>query len=124
MSRYALPFAALLFALTAARCGPGTMFEATPSIRGELRAIIPASGASDLGFARIEGSRNDDLPYDKADVTVTRATTISRRRGGALEPITFDSLRVGMLVEATFTGPVAESYPVRATAASIIVIEP
>lgn len=114
-------FSVLLFALLAPGCGPGTMFEATPSIRGEIRALIPASGAGDLGFARIEGSRQEDVAYDKADVTITRTTTITRRRGGEVESITFDSLRVGMIVEATFTGPVMESYPVRATAASIVV---
>jgi hypothetical protein len=116
-----LSFPTLLLSLLAAGCGPGAMFEATPSIRGEIRALIPATGGSDLGFARIEGRRQEDVQYDKADVTITRATTISRRIGGQVEALPFDSLRVGMTVEATFTGPVMESYPVRATAASILV---
>lgn len=99
------------------------MFESSPSIRGKIRAMIPSTSGSDLGFARIEGQRGDDVQYDKADVTITRTTTISRMRGGRQEKLAFDSLRVGMTVEATFTGPVMESYPVRATAASIIIVE-
>jgi hypothetical protein len=99
------------------------MFDASPSIRGEIRTILPATGTTDLGYARVEGRREADTEYDRADVTITRATTISRRRGGNLESLAFDSLAAGMKVEATFTGPVMESWPVRATAASIVVIE-
>ena len=113
----------LLLALTIAGCGPGTMFDSSPSIRGEIRSLLPAAGGDDLGFARIEGRKDEDTEYDRADVTITRETTIARRRGGMQEPLPFDSLRAGMKVEATFTGPVMESYPVRATAASITILE-
>lgn len=114
--------AAVLLALTIG-CGSGSMFETTPSIRGEIRAMIPGSGGDDLGFARIVGKRDADTQYDRADVTVNRATSIFRRRGGLHEALTFDSLIAGMMVEVTFTGPVMESYPVRATAATIAVID-
>lgn len=104
-------------------CGPGSVFDSSPSIRGEIRAMIPASGGNDLAFARIEGKREEDTQYDKADVTITKSTTIFRRRAGQQERLSFDSLHTGMTVEATFTGPVMESYPVRATASTITVIE-
>jgi hypothetical protein len=99
------------------------MFDASPSIVGQISAMLPAVGTNDLGFARIEGGRQNRSEYDKADVAITRATKITRRIGGAQHEIPFDSLMVGMKVEATFTGPVMESYPVRATAESIVVIE-
>ena len=99
------------------------MFESSPSIRGEIRAMIPAVDGKDLGFVRIEGKRDDDTQYDRADVTISRTTSIFRRSDGRTETLAFDSLVVGMKVEATFTGPVMESYPVRATAATIAVIE-
>lgn len=120
--RPTLPLTLLPLALIAA-CGPGSLFESSPSIRGEIHAMIPGSGGNDLGYARIVGTREEDTQYDRADVTIDRSTVIVRTRAGSREALAFDSLRTGMKVEATFTGPVMESYPVRATAATIVVIE-
>src|SRR5687768_455569 len=78
--------AALLLAITPG-CGAGNLFEATPSIRGEIRAMIASTGGDDLGFARIVGKREEDTQYDRADVTITRTTTIFRRREGRQESL-------------------------------------
>jgi hypothetical protein len=112
-----------LLSLTLAACGSGTMFDSSPSIRGTIRAMLPSGTANDLGYARIEGTKEADTEYARADVAITRSTKISRMRGGSIEAMPFDSLVAGMKVEATFTGPVMESYPVRATAAAIVVLE-
>lgn len=59
----------------------------------------------------------------KAYVEITAETQIFREQGGELVPVTPEDLEIGQLVEATFVGPVAESYPVQATAGSITVLE-
>lgn len=110
-------------ALAVAACGPGTIFNPTPSIRGSISTIIPSAGGDELGFVRIEGSRSPETQYDRADVAINKSTTLLRRRGGSDSPITFDSLRTGLRVEATFTGQVLDSYPVRATARELVVLE-
>ena len=61
--------------------------------------------------------------YDKASVAVTDDTGWYRRSGEGYEAI--DRRRrtssTGKTVEVQFTGPVAESYPVQATAGWVIV---
>jgi hypothetical protein len=60
--------------------------------------------------------------YDKASVTITGDTRIWRPQGEGAETLTVDDLREGDVVIVTFTGPVAESYPVQATAESIEIV--
>lgn len=80
-----------------------------------------ATGEPPLGTIRVEGTLEGGTRYDKASVRITRDTVIVKGRGGRRMP--FNSLTVGALVEATFTGPVAESYPVQATASEIVILE-
>jgi len=73
---------------------------------------------------RIEGEKYADTSVDKASVsTKENVTKLFRRKpDGTREPITMMAFRNGQTVEATFTGPVAESYPVQATAAEIVIV--
>ena len=114
---------ALVATLLIISCGPGSVFEGGISIRGSVTAMIPSTGNDNLGFLRIEGDKEADTQYDRADVAITPSTRLFRRRGSERAPVPFDSLRVGVRVEAKFTGPVMESYPVRANASEITVIE-
>jgi hypothetical protein len=57
--------------------------------------------------------------YDKASVAITADTRIWRPVGEGAEELTIDDLGDGDVVIVTFTGPVAESYPVQATAGSV-----
>jgi hypothetical protein len=43
--------------------------------------------------------------------------------GDALAPVTFEELEVGQLVEATYSGPILESYPPQGGAGSIVILE-
>ena len=59
----------------------------------------------------------------KGYFTVTDQTEISRLVGGdALAPAAFEDLAVGQSVEATYAGPVAQSYPTQGNAASIVIL--
>jgi hypothetical protein len=75
-----------------------------------------------LGFVRIEGTRHRDTRYDKATVTITDTTRIFRRDGTVERTVPFDSVARGAEIEARFTGPVRESYPVQATASRLVVL--
>ena len=61
---------------------------------------------------------------NKGYFTVTGETEILRLVGGdAVAPATFEELEVGQLVEATYSGPILESYPSQGGASSIMILE-
>ena len=92
-----------------------------PDIRGGITSITDGSGDV-TGGVRIEGAIDEDTAYDKAVVRVESDTTIFRHVGNAMVEITFADLTVGQTVEAWFTGPIAESYPVQAKASQIVIV--
>jgi hypothetical protein len=59
----------------------------------------------------------------KGEFAVTDETEILEQRGEDLVPVPFEKLRVGQKVEATYAGPVAESYPTQGGAARIVILE-
>jgi hypothetical protein len=65
----------------------------------------------------------DGAVSDKGYFTVTGETGISRLLGGdAVVPAAFEDLEVGQLVEATYVGPILESYPPQGAAGSIVIL--
>ncbi len=86
---------------------------------GVQGSITDISGAVVL----VEENPADQSGSAKGAFTVTGETGIFRQQGDELVPATFDDLQVGQLVEATYTGPVAESYPTQGTAGSIVILE-
>jgi Protein of unknown function (DUF3221) len=59
---------------------------------------------------------------NKGYFTVTGETEIQRLVGDAGTPATFEELEVGQLVEATYSGPILESYPSQGGASSIVIL--
>jgi hypothetical protein len=91
-----------------------------PSITGVVASTAGVSNGDIVGSFLIEEGSGD---YDKASVTVTVKTGWFRRSGDGFAMIdrpTGQEL-AGKTVEVQFTGPVAESYPVQATAGWVIV---
>lgn len=70
----------------------------------------------------VEENPADESGSAKGAFTVTGETGIFRS-GDLQVPASFDNLRVGQPVIATYTGPVAESYPTQGTAGSIVILE-
>ncbi len=103
-------------------------------IRGLVTAVqrTDAQNSGNLAFGRtigsilVEGAIEDDTTFDKARIRVTDKTRIFQRERGERQAVTFDSINIGKVsvkVEVQFTiGPVAESYPVQATAAEIVIL--
>lgn len=115
--------AALAVALLAACTSDGDAAPGSgdPDIRGLITSISDGSGDV-IGNIRIEGTIESDTEYDKAVVRIESDTRILRQVGDATQELAYSDLKVGQTVEAWFTGPVAESYPVQAKASQIVVL--
>ena len=95
------------------------------SIRGMPVSVAPADDAEKkagiLGTMLMEGTKAKDTDYDKAFVKITKATKIFIMSGKELKPAKFEDLKGGLKMEIQFVGPVAESFPVQATAGKIVI---
>jgi hypothetical protein len=102
----ALLAATLVMVLTAASPAPAESPENT--IRG---FITDVSRSAEVVI--VEEDPSDESGSAKGKFAVTEETEILRRRGGKLTAASFESLRVGQKVEATYTGAIAESTRAR-----------
>lgn len=112
--------AALVALLILAGCSPAPPKEAA-SISGSITTVTPGYGT--LGSVLVEGPTGASAAYDKASVNITASTTLLRKIADGYEGVSFADLDVGMRVDVWFTGPVAESYPVQATADAVVVVD-
>jgi beta-N-acetylhexosaminidase len=113
----------LITALVAA-CGDDTeagVDRLDPDIRGEITSRTEGTGDT-LGTILIEGEVEPDTTYDKASTRIDGDTEIYRLENGGLVEASWDDLQPEVTVEATFEGPVAESYPVQAYASQVVII--
>lgn len=104
----------LLAATMLAGCAAGRP-SAAPSISGVVRQIAPGADASGATLL-IEGSGR----YDKASVRIDAKTSLLRTHGDGVEAALIREIVAGERIEVWFDGPVAESYPVQAHAATVI----
>jgi len=70
-----------------------------------------------------EGDAEDDTGYSSAWVRINQSTTIRWSTPGDAATATIAELEPGMRVEVRFSGAVALSDPVQATAAEITIID-
>jgi hypothetical protein len=111
---------------------------ACSSAPGELdgtsqTASAPTEAASIIGdIAQVERTNGrlrilvEQMPtrsagYPVAWIAVNRETAVVQRAGGSVSRGSSAELAVGMRVQAWFSGPVAESYPVQATAGTVLI---
>ncbi|WP_025641885.1 DUF3221 domain-containing protein [Schnuerera ultunensis] len=88
-------------------------------IRGEIKEVYADEESLLIQSILVEGQIEDDTKYDIATITITSDTKIFKDN----EEVAIEDIGEGLKVEVTFDGPVAESYPVQATAKKIIIIE-
>lgn len=93
--------------------GTATIPADAPSIIGVVTSIGPGR------TLRIEEKPSDESGSAKAVVRVPEGVAIRDRDSNT--PRTFEDLQQGATVSAWFTGPVAESYPVQATASALVI---
>ena len=92
-------------------------------VRGKITNVSTSASGAVLGSILIEGKKEKDTSVDKAMTRITDKTAIFRMQNGKRVEAKFSDLKAGQTVEATFSGPVAESYPVQATAKEILILE-
>ncbi len=98
-------------------------------VRGTIAKTSEASAQSKdrgiIGSVLIEGSVGEDAKFDKAVATITSKTRLIREgvQTFAVEFATLEPFKTGQKVQARFTGPVRESYPVQATALEIVILK-
>jgi hypothetical protein len=106
---------------------PAQPSSVSPDIEGYVASIWGISegrGSGDvLGSILIEGELGRGMAFDRASVAIREGTRIYDARAGEPAPARFEDLEVGQRVQAVFTGPVAESYPVQAAASRILILE-
>jgi len=121
--RTALACVAIALILPLAACSPA-LPDRDPDIRGTVTSLERQSDGDIFGRILVEGPIAPGTGYGAASVSVTGDTTVLREVPDASpEPLAFEDLEEGMPVEVWFEGPVAESYPVQATAGTVLVIE-
>ena len=87
-------------------------------IRGEVTEVSRSAEV-----VLVEEDPSDESGSAKGEFAVTEETDILERRDGDITPASFEELRVGQLVEATYSGPVAESYPTQGVAGRIVILQ-
>jgi hypothetical protein len=92
-------------------------------VRGKITSISVSATKAALGRVLIEGKMEKDTSVDKASARVTAKTSILRMENGKKVAGKFGDLKVGQSVEASFTGPVSESYPVQGMASEIVILQ-
>jgi beta-N-acetylhexosaminidase len=96
-------------------------------IRGSFTNVSASDDdAKKKGFLctlRVEGTKEKTTTYDKASVKITGKTKILKQDGRERKEAKVEDIRKGCKVQIDFTGPVAESYPVQATAGTIVILE-
>ena len=88
------------------------------SIRGTITEVSRSAEV-----VLVEEKPSGESGSAKGEFAVTGETEILEQRGQDLAPVSFENLRVGQMVEATYTGPVAESYPTQGVAGRIVILE-
>lgn len=109
----------LVIALLALGCSSAATHElpSTPaSISGRITSVNRAG--EKIGSIRVEAQPGDSAGSDKAVARIGQGTPVFGVGGGATD---FNALQVGQWVRVWFTGPVAESYPVQATASAVAI---
>lgn len=120
-----LPLLALALVTSAVCATKVALPTREPEVRGVVTAVTPAdageTGSERLGTLRVEANPADSSGSAKWVLTITGNTIVLMRPGEMTEPASFQRLVIGQRVDAWVTGPVAESYPMQATASHLLV---
>ena len=97
-----------------------------PALQFDVRGVVSnvsADPSGPGGAFLVRGTPLGQSGVDYASVRVTPDTRIYVESGGSLAPAGFAALRDGQTVKVDLVGPVAESYPVQATAGTVVILE-
>ena len=116
LRRWLVPVAAL--ALVFLAVAPALAETTENGVRG---VVTEASRSAKVVL--VEENPSDRSGSAKGEFAVTDETEILQQKDGDQAPASFEDLRVGQMVEATYAGPVAESYPTQGIAGRIVILD-
>jgi len=135
-TKRALAALAVFAALSAAAVGCGGAADADPSptavrsspsgvadITGTVVRLDPGGDGSGLTLL-VVADAGVPSAVDRASVRVGAETIVWAAAGDARRELTMGDLEKGQEVAVWFAGPVAESYPVQASAGAVAVLSP
>lgn len=103
---------------------PDPLPDTPPAMTGLVTRVEIAAGPRDrIASVLIEEHPDSPDTGQKASVAITRQTAIYREGAGGPVRAGVEALRNGLRARVWFVGPVLESYPVQATAGTIVVAE-
>jgi hypothetical protein len=127
MGRIGLVITVAAVALALVGCAPGA--PSAPSTEPDIRGVVTDVSGAGEEYVSFRVVWTDDeavgaqADYDAAQVSATAETEwLIRAADGSITTAQASDITVGTVVEGWFTGAVAESYPVQATAATIMIV--
>ncbi len=117
LRRWLVPVAALAMVSSAAAPALAQTTDG-PAIRGLLTEVSRSAEV-----VLVEQNPSEESGSAKGEFAVTDETEILEQTDGDQAPASFEDLRVGQMVEATYAGPVAESYPTQGIAGKIVILD-
>ena len=91
----------------------------SPDIRGRILFITQKNGRVLSIF--VEGTKEKNIKYDKADIGITDQTLIYMKSGEKIRQVSANLLHEGMIIEAIFY-LANDIYPVQARAWEILIL--
>lgn len=88
-----------------------------------LITSIRAGSSPGTGAVRVEGPARAGVRYAKADVAVLISTQVTARTGIGDRAARFSDLELGDRIEVFFEGSPSKSWPVRAVAREIVILD-
>ncbi len=116
---------ALIMLITSTISGLEDPSRGVVDLRGQvIKVTRSAQKEADpvLGTILVDGFTTD-LRRTKAIVRVNKETKLFKIEKGQLREASFKALKARLSVEIRFSGPVRESYPVKATAAEVLILD-
>jgi hypothetical protein len=100
--------------------GPSSV---SADITGVVRDLTPGGNAGAVTML-VVADPDVASPVDRAWVRVASTTVVWAPAGEGRTQLTVDDLAEGQRVAVQFVGPIAESYPVQATAGDVEILTP
>lgn len=125
MNRYRYSVLFYLLLAVFAACSSRSADEAAPATDPDIRGVLTkVNVAVEPRTVLVEEKPEESSGSPKASVRLTPETRILKRAAGEVGPAAPEDLAVGQTVSVWFSGPVMESYPVQAAAATLVIEEP
>lgn len=124
MKRIGRTLSAVAVCVALAGCAAGG--PSAPADEPDIRGVVTGVSGGETVSLRVvwtdDAAIGAQAGYDAAQVAVTGDTEVlARAADGSVSAAEAGDIAVGTVVEAWFEGAVAESYPVQATAGTVVI---